>query len=110
MGKKRKTLEKYGVIHYECSHCLHFKPHFEFATNNNSLDGIQWTCRECLKTKWRMKKQEQVSGSTPLQESYSEHNKEIIREILLGMEYDLSKPVSEQFYERVKQKYNKDLS
>ena len=110
MGAKRKKVEIYGVMHYRCSQCHEFKPAFEYYVNSQSPDNVHFSCRKCMIFLNEIKNDRLYNIKPPSEQTYSEEYKRTLKEIMIGLGFDVTKNVSQQFYQRIKEKYNVDLS
>ena len=46
-SRRRKTIEKNGIILYQCGICKDFKPYEDFYKNKRTLLGITAECKKC---------------------------------------------------------------
>ena len=109
--KVRATKEIDGTLHFYCKRCDEWKPKQKFHVNNRLFYGIHTYCKNCNnpngdtdedRTKYKKtKKMDDMKNKTIVDGTIT---------ILKNMGYDIDKDISEQFFEKMKDKYNVDLS
>jgi hypothetical protein len=105
MGKKRRVEEIDGVLHFECSSCREMKTEECFTFNKKSPIKLNYYCRECMS-----KEKKTQNHNIKLSDSKYPRYVETVTDILESLGYNMEKDISEQFINRIKDRYNIDLS
>ena len=83
---------------YRCSRCSQYLPFNSFHTDNSKPPFyIAYTCKECRKKAGKEKPQ------------YSDIENHIGLQILKRLGYDIEGDVHQQFLDRIKKKYGKEI-
>lgn len=105
MGKKRRIEEIDGVLHFECSTCREMKTEDEFSQNKKNPINLNYYCRQCL-----LNDRQNRPTDVRLDNCHYRSYVETATDILTKLGYNMEEDISEQFINRIKEKYGVDLS
>ena len=99
-GKKRKVEMVDDVMYLYCTRCQEMKSQDNYTINRMSNTGLDYYCRQCNS---EMKK-------NPKENYTYKSQKDFIETMFKNMGYDINDDISEQFNNKIKEKYGIDLS
>lgn len=109
MGRREVKLID-GVEYFQCNKCYEWKSRDEYHKNNRAYWKIHTYCKTCLHT--YEGRSPRGKRKQPIRKIDDIKDKSLIdgaTNLLKSMGYNLQEDVSQQFMERIKQKYNIDL-
>jgi len=94
----RRRIVDNGIDLYQCFICKEYKETNDFYINNSNKCGVHSYCIECVKISRNIEKKD-------IESTTNDNVKDNAIEILKNLGYDMDSTISEQFNNRIKEKY-----